>query len=203
MKLTHNELVEIFNNVLNAHPYYPNVFCEMETVCYKETKCVKDYYDKKQLKIEYALTVFENIPKDKIYRVIECFVMKIEKYIATKRFKSEASKRLQSEAYIIRQKDIKIIEAYQEMIYDYTEDNSYNYDSGFAITVPELDDIYQQNKVFLQELETKEYKILNPFRYGGSKLYDGTKKSIKIFFKQLQEQYTLKVYDIKQMVDTL
>ena len=204
-KIANDELVEIFNNVLNSSSFVPTIpiFGLIESPSHRDTGDMKNYYEEKQFDIERELVVFENIPKNKIYNVIEDFIHVLEKYNRAKKYKMKNSKKLQKDSYNLIQKDIKIIEKYQEIIFNYTSYYDYNYDEDYSILNPELDEIYEKNILFLEELKTKEFKILDGYRYGGTNLYDSTKKPIKRFFKKLQKEYTLKTLNIKQMIDIL
>ncbi len=204
-ELTNDELVEIFNNVLDASSFVITIqsFGLIEYPSHRDMNHMKKYYDKKQFDIESGLAVFESIPKNKIYKIIEDFISELEQYVRSKQFKSKEAKNLQNKSYKLIKKDIKTIEEYQAMIYDYTADNDWNDDEQFTILNPLLDDIYQTNKKLLIELKTKQYKILDSYRYGGTNLYDSTKKPIKRFFKTLQKEYSIKTLNIKQMIDVL
>lgn len=204
-KISNNELIEIFNRVLDSCPCIIDPFSYRRTVIQRRrnSKQHKDYFLKKQYDIECKLEVFENIPKNKIYVVIEDFIEILESYNSSKIFNRREAKKLNYNSYKLIKKDIKIIEEYQEMIYHYSSDYEWNDDEDFSILNPVLEEIYQQNKLLLKELKTKKFNILDPFRYGGSNLYDSTKKPIKKFFKELQIDYNLKSVNIKQMIDIL
>ena len=134
---------------------------------------------------------------------MEDFIYEIEKYVNAKNYKKTHSKKLQKESFNLIKRDIRTIERYQEMIYEYTSANHYNEDDEYSILEPKLDDVYWFNEKLLEELRTKKFEILDVYKYGGAKLYDGTKKRMKYFFHNLKHKYPLKAVDIKQMIDAL
>jgi len=227
MGISNNELMKIFNNILDSYSFH--FYCislpfslsitekiklnkelgldskeiQSKIKSNRELAQVKDYYEEKLIDIEQNLIVFENIPKTKIYKILEDFIDKIYNYNKSGKFKKSNSKKLQNESYKLIKKDIKIMESYQAMIFDYTSYNDYNDDIEFSILIPELDEIYLTNLLLLEELKTKKFKILDVYRYGGTSLYSATKRPLKNFFKELQQDYSLKSLHIKQMIDIL
>jgi len=213
--IPHEELVEIFNRVLNSCQCIPfdgiliSLVGETGREILIDSYFLKDYLNeiskdgnKRLEEIEYKISVFENIPREKIYKVIEDFIYKMKDYTSSKNFVSAQRKELENKAYRRRKKDIKIIEAYQEMIFNYTSDYDYNNDE-FSILTDELDEVYQLNKKLLEELKTRNYKTMDTYRYEGTKLYNTTKKPIRQFFDDLKSKYHMKTSDIKQMIDIL
>ena len=221
--LSIEELTDIFNTILDSHcfrliipafggtprDYYEHLEWggtheefEKKQLINRE-KFSKYFTNKELIEIEYKLIVFENIPRNIIYKIIEDFLEVIYQYAQSKEYKRNNSKELTINQNKIRKKDIRIIEDYQKMIFNYTSDYDYNDDSEYSILSSALDNVYDFNKSLLEELKTRKYKILDPYRYEGVKLYDSSKRKIKSFFKELKNKYNMKTSNIKDMIDII
>lgn len=210
-KIPIDELIEIFNNVLGSVRFqYVGVVKLFGAVDkpYKEDVYLKPYLNKKQREIENNLNVFENIPQADIYRIIEDFILILEEFLKHKVAQLPSSmfnhKKLYKQSSLLIKKDTNTIKRYQEMIFHYTSHYDWNMDEDMSILNPVLDDIYETNLLLLNELETKNFNILDEYRYNLPRLYDKvTKKLIKDFFANLRKKYNLKSTNIKEITDIL
>ena len=219
--LSIEELTDIFNTILDSHCFrflvhafgdtHRDYYAYLEfggtheefekTQPTNREKFSKYFTNKELIEIEYKLIVFENIPRNIIYKIIEDFLEVILEYKKSKSFQRREGKKISKEAHRLIKKDIRIIQAYQDMIFNYTSDNDYNNDE-YSIEREELDEVYQFNKVLLEELKTKKYRILDFFRYGGMKMFPINKNKIQNFFDNLKI-YNLTHSNIKDMIDIL
>lgn len=221
--LSIDELIDIYNTILDSHcfrllipefgdtprDYYEHLefggtheAFEKKQPTNRE-RLSKYFTNKEFIEIEYQLIVFENIPRNIIYKIIEDFLQVILDYKKSKSFQRRESKKISKEAHRLIKKDIKIIQAYQDIIFNYTSDYDYNDYYEYSIERVELNEVYHFNEILLEELETKKFKILDFFRYGGMRMYPINKNKIKKFFNNLQLKYTLTHANTKAMIDVI
>ena len=209
--ISDEQLREIFENILNSCRLLFLIDDQFEVISNSYINWHREYFDKipkreelsrKEI-IESKLDLFKKIPPNKIYKVMEDFVLLIHDYDNVKKMKKRNGKKLYNLTQNRRKKDIKMIEEFNYMIADHMAANYRYHGAGYDIENPELNIIYEINKKLLRELEHQDYRIFNSQRYAGAKYYDGTKKRFKDFFKELGQEYSIKAEEVKAMIAIL
>ncbi len=207
-KIPNDELIDIFNNILDTYVYLPALspFNDpgpswqlreyFPDFCNHVNKKKENKNGTEIENIEFNLSVFESIPRNKIYEVMQEFIGVLADFYMHKLLDK---KKMDNSSYRQRKKDIKIIKNYQSLIYDYVIPHQ-----NYAVTHPALDAIYKLNESLLEELKNRKYHILNEGLYEKVRYFKRTKGNLKSFFEDLEEKYsTIKATDIKNMIDII